>query len=936
MLKPLKKLKAVRIILFFLIYPSYLLVAQSKDAVQEISRYISHNLPIDNQNWNIYQNPQNGLVYFANSAGLGEYNGISLKIYTLPYRQSIRSVYVSGDGTVFTGSFEEFGYWRDTSGGNLTYRSLSKNIPVEKNDEIWKIYELNDKIFFQSFTTIYCYDYNHVKPIKAPFTMLFLFHAGEKFVAQVLSGGLYWFDGNKFDFIEGSGLFKWLKVHSVIKRSGKELWICTANNGIYRFDGDGFSNFDSEISTFLTNQTCNAGLSMSDSLYVFGTISDGIVFCDNYGRISKNYNYINGLRNNTVLSLFKDKSNGLWIGLDDGANYLNILSPRTLFTNSTGKLGTIYTILRDKDKLYLGTNHGLFEAVISQVNEDYSFSDIKLIPHTQGQVWTLERYDNQILCGHNDGTFLLDGKTFRQISDITGGWSIRQYNDLLIEGTYTGIIFLRKDALGKWTFRNKIKGFSEPTRHIEVDYLGYIWASHPQKGIYKLELNEALDSVIQMQYFKTVAGKPTDIDICKVNNQIVFTAAESIYTFDYEQKSIIPFSRLNQTLDEYKASSQIVSEMKNNYWFIKGNKIALFEISKDFSANRLFVLNEKFSDLPERELHIIQLSDKTILIPARQAFTTYNLSPLKKDSDTSWLKIRKLVFRGKKKSLETTTEIAGSIRIPYYSNNLTAFFDDPSQFDNENKEYQYRLQDIEENWHKTIFDSITYLNLPHGNYLLQLKSEMNNSTDEINFTIEKPWYLKPVAFIFYFLLFMGVIILTIWIFRIELKKQRQLIEFEVSNSKLVSELDFKSYELMLTMRYLTQKNEILTELHKQITSLKDHSTNFPVKFINEMEKIINHGLDSQTEEWKNTMKSLKLSQQGFFKCLIETHPNLTPNDLRLCSYLRMNFTTKEIARLLNISGRAVEISRYRLRRKMNLDHNINLTEYLIKETDTQD
>mgnify|MGYP001767970503 CR=1 FL=1 len=136
-------------------------------------------------------------------------------------------------------------------------------------------------------------------------------------------------------------------------------------------------------------------------------------------------------------------------------------------------------------------------------------------------------------------------------------------------------------------------------------------------------------------------------------------------------------------------------------------------------------------------------------------------------------------------------------------------------------------------------------------------------------------------------------------------------------NKLESELDYKSYELMLTMRYLIRKTDILQELQKQINSMKTDSSKYPVKYVREMERIINQGLDSQTEEWKNTMNNLKLSQEGFFRKLKAKYPSLTPNDLRLCSYLRMNFTTKEIANLINISSRAVEIGRYRIRRKIH-------------------
>jgi DNA-binding CsgD family transcriptional regulator len=925
--------KSVLTLLFLNLFP-FTSDASVLTSEQEITSYISNNIPIDNQNWNICQSPVTGFVYFANTAGLGEYNGISLKMFHLPYKQSVRSVIVSEKGIVFTGSFEEFGYWKDTTGGELRYVSLSKRFGIEKNDEIWKIYELAGKIFFQSFTTIYCYDYKAIKAIKAPFTLLFIFRCRDKFIAQILGNGLYWFDGDKFEKIEGSSFFEWNKVHAVIRRSDTEYWICTSNNGIYRFDGKKFSYFDSEISSFLTTQTCNAGLTVSDTSFVFGTISNGLVFSDENGKIIKRYNYSNGLKNNTVLSLFRDKNNGLWIGLDEGANYINIFSPEILYANISGTLGTIYSIIRDKSKLYIGTNHGLFKSDISQINEEYSFSNIEIIPQTQGQVWTIEKYDNQILVGHNDGTFLLDNDHFRQISYVTGGWCIRQYNDLLIEGTYTGIVFFRKDETGKWSFRNRIKGFSEPTRHIEVDYLGYIWASHPQKGMYKLELNEALDSVVSVKYFNNILGNQMSFDIYKINNQVVFTNSEDIYKYDYDLKTIIPFSELNKALGYYKSASQIVHSAKSNYWFISENKIALFEISKDFEAMNRLELMQKGSDLPERELQIINLSQRTILIPTRKVFFTYNLSLLQRKAEESRLNIRMLQFQGKKRTYEFMADSPVVIKVPHSSNNLRTYFSDPSHFDQENKEYLYRIVELDSNWYNTNQDNLTYLNIPAGTFKLQVKSDLSNSFSEITFTIERPWYITPQAFVIYFLLLTGLIILTIKVFRIELKKQKQLIEFEIINNKLVSDLDFRSYELMLTMRYLIQKNEILTELNEQINLLKEQSTKFPVKFIREMESIIERGLGLQTEEWKNAMSSLKLSQQGFFKRLIEKHPDLTPNDMRLCSYLRMNFSTKEIAKLLNISGRAVEISRYRLRRKMNLGHDINLTEYLIKEGDS--
>ncbi len=247
----------------------------------------------------------------------------------------------------------------------------------------------------------------------------------------------------------------------------------------------------------------------------------------------------------------------------------------------------------------------------------------------------------------------------------------------------------------------------------------------------------------------------------------------------------------------------------------------------------------------------------------------------------------------------------------------------------------YRIKELGDNWHSTTSDNFSFLNLKFGHYHVQVKAAAGEKIAESEFMIRRPGYLSTAAIFIYLVILSLLIFAGVRIFRLELDRHRKLLEYEIGKSRLENELDSKSYELMLTMRYLIEKNDIMTELNEQIVQLKAQSSKFPQKFVREMERIINNGLNSQTEEWKNAMNSLKLSQQGFFKQMLEKYPHLTPNDLRLCSYLRMNFTTKEIAKLLNISGRAVEISRYRLRRKLNIDHDINLTEFLIKESGTE-
>jgi len=81
--------------------------------------------------------------------------------------------------------------------------------------------------------------------------------------------------------------------------------------------------------------------------------------------------------------------------------------------------------------------------------------------------------------------------------------------------------------------------------------------------------------------------------------------------------------------------------------------------------------------------------------------------------------------------------------------------------------------------------------------------------------------------------------------------------------------------------------------------------------------------------WKYFEKAFNNTDKDFLKKIKDLHPNLTPNDLRFCTYLRLNLSSKEIAPLLNISTRSVEIKRYRLRKKINLSHSEGLVDYIL-------
>ena len=121
---------------------------------------------------------------------------------------------------------------------------------------------------------------------------------------------------------------------------------------------------------------------------------------------------------------------------------------------------------------------------------------------------------------------------------------------------------------------------------------------------------------------------------------------------------------------------------------------------------------------------------------------------------------------------------------------------------------------------------------------------------------------------------------------------------------------------------IIKKNEFLNSIKDK---LKKSDENPQIKsVIRTIDRNINN-----VDDWKFFENAFNNADKDFLKNVKEKHPDLSANDLRLCAYLRLNLSSKEIAPLLNISVRSVEVKRYRLRKKMNLAHEAGLTEYII-------
>ncbi len=217
-----------------------------------------------------------------------------------------------------------------------------------------------------------------------------------------------------------------------------------------------------------------------------------------------------------------------------------------------------------------------------------------------------------------------------------------------------------------------------------------------------------------------------------------------------------------------------------------------------------------------------------------------------------------------------------------------------------------------------------------------------SSSDEsvFMFSIQPPWYLSSFMIANYILM-LGIIIFFVnktyvkfyrqkeeKIIRInksklelkEIEKKQALMSIE--NNKLQDDIVGKNRELAVSTMSMIKKNQFLSKIKLDLKLIESNEKIFSVI------KMIDKNLNNK-DDWKFFEEAFNNADKDFLKKVKETHPSLTNNDLRLCAYLRLNLSSKDIAPLLNISLSSVEIKRYRLRKKMNLTHNEGLTDHLL-------
>ncbi|WP_298363746.1 triple tyrosine motif-containing protein [uncultured Lutibacter sp.] len=924
---------------FFLFFFPITIIGQDFPPVEN---YLNTDYGGENQNWAISQCDE-GYMYIANNAGLLEYNGARWSLYPSPNKTILRYVNVI-DGKIYTGGYMEFGYWERNEFGKLEYTSISEKIKDKIIEEdFWKIIKFDKFILFQSLKRIYIYNptLESFNIINSEVSLPKLFKVKNSIYFQKFGKGVFKIENGKPVLFSDNNILKENILVNIFYNKN-ELLFQTQNLGIYKLSKEGLLKWDIPANKEISNLSIYSSIQLSNGTFVLGTISKGIIHLAKNGVILSSIDQERGLNNNTVLSMYEDKNNNLWLGLDNGISVINLNSPISVYNDLKGKLGSVYASCVYNNKLYLGTNQGLFFKAID--NKD----DFKFIPGTKGQVWFLKNIDNTLFCGHNSGTFIVNNDSVEIISNIMGAWDIKSIKngDLLLQGNYTGLnVFEKKND--KWQFRNSLSGFDLSSRYFEVFSKNEIYVNHEYNGLLRLAINEDYTEVL---HYNVVDNLPKSLksSIVNYNNKLVYASDKGVFSMGREQNKFVLDTILSNSFKKsgkYISGKLIVDEFTNTLWSFNQKSIVYFspgKIDNVLKGSSVFIPSSLRNFIPGFE-SMFRLKDQLYLFGTSKGYFLLDLEEAVENEFNISINSVESNVLGNENNLE-----ALNVKKNFKSkeNNFYFTYGVPNYNKYEEVNYSYQLKGFYNSWSNwTTKSNTSFENLPYGDYTFSVKAQIGNklsqNTASYSFTIKRPWYLSNSMIMIYAFLLLGIFILVHNIYKRHYNKQkRKLLEKEqrqfaisqlenekvimkLKNDKLRNEIDGKTRELSASTMSIIKKNELLNSIKNELLKVKDESKIKPVI------KIINNSL-SNNSDWEMFQEAFNNADSDFLKKVKQHHPNLTPNDLRLCAYLRLNLSSKEIAPLLNISARSVEIKRYRLRKKMALLHEKSLVEYILE------
>jgi len=929
------------------------------------------NPPIDNfsnkeygaatQNWKLDQD-ERGIIYVANNSGMLEFDGFNWELHPIGNGTIVRAVLVESSNRIFVGGQGDLGFFHPNKQGKLTYHSLVDKILKNQQGfgDVWEIIQHSSGLFFRTDRHIFLYQNNQIIAFPTKEKVVFMGTMKGDLFYQVKSGALYFYDNGTFKprqyLEEVSGI-----ITSALNYHPDTTLVVTSESGFYRVINDRLEKWKTTDEALLSEARIYCATLLKNGMIAIGTTNNGLYILNRNGVIYHHLRKKEGLQNSIILAVFNDRNGDLWLGLDRGIDLVKTSSPFSTIYPDGALEGTGYAALVFEDALFFGTNTGLYTIQLQSHYSPTEKKGFRLIPESEGQIWSLQVLEGELLIGSHEGGFAYKNGQLRKLTPFGGVWRfISRGKGKAIAGHYEGLALFEK-INGQWTFVKQYDGLEESSRLLAPAHKNGIWMAHPYRGLYHIAFDER--EALQVKKYGKEEGLPDDVghQVFALNEEAVITADKDIFTFDENQNRFLPVPDLSEKLGANRRTNYLRQDAAGNVWFVQNDQPGVLLINDRGFDRKIKQLD--FPELAGRPMDgfefIFPMDDQNILLATEEGYEHFSLANLGQDSLPFEVIPGELVLEYEGDSLllgshyQTLGE-APAIELHHDQNNLRWQFGASDHHGRDFIRFAHRIKDDQEWSEWSGNNRLLFNGLSHDSYQFSVKAINQHGQEtpvvRIPVRIAPPWYASTLAKVVYWVLLCAVLLFyglrqqqNFESEKAQMATVHQKIqadqELKVSQSEAkISELErerladavqFKNQELASTTLNLVQKNEFLSSIRSALEKLKkeDKLDSTAQKEIRRIIRSIENDASLQ-DDWEQFSGHFDQVHHDFLKRLGEQYPHLSSNDFKLSAYLKINLSTKEIATLMNISVRGVEASRYRLRKRLKLDKGTKLGEFL--------
>lgn len=920
------------------------------------------------QNWDIVQDSL-GRIYVGNSDGMMRFDGARWTHHRLPNFSTVRSLLYDGPtARIYAGGSEEFGFFTpDSTGRALRYVSLLPTIPRTDRHftEVWHIFRAGDKVWFQTDFSLFRYDGASTVAFPASGRITTSSIINNTIYVALDSGEIMRFNGSFYEPVQPASVLGGARVVALLDYNDRDIMVVTAEAGLWILNQSGMSPFHSDLDPFLLSNRVFCARTQKDWV-VFGTVTAGAVM-KNFRTGATNYiGRLNGMQNSTVLNLNFDRIGNLWLCLDDGLDYANCTSPVRNLISRRNECGAGYASALYQGRLYLGTNQGVYSTA-------HPIAETGALPLHEfgGQVWGLSVLDGYLFASTDTGLFYRSpgSSAFKRVAGIAGTNHVELvpgHPGCAIASTYHNLHLLRHEG-DAWTDAGEIMGYDGISGRFVIDKRGDMWLAHWRKGVFRLSFNKDLTKVSRTTLFDSRRGLPLDENntVTLIDGEPVIATEKGFYTLNPRTSRMERSENLSRMIN-LRGAGHLFPFADAGLVAISASDFVLAsrDINGGYEVDSLSFRTIASHIIPGFG-HINRLSPREILVSNQEGFWVIDPETRHTDKWTPPLFVSSITAdRDSVLYLACGTKdiAATNPKIPSGHSALRFEFGYPEFRQAKSVLFSTLLEGHDRDWTPYSDEAFReFSHLPEGRYRLRIRVHNLYSGAraecEFQFRVLPPWWRTSYAWIVYTTL-IAVAIWFIWKRldsnarraeeRMEREKQKEMDELRrikdqenlrkdheialLKSEQLEHDVRHKSEELSSVTMSLIRKNEILHEISSKVQQIAEHpdmeNVNDRLKRrLDSLQSSIRESID-RDDDWKTFNRNFNIVYKDYTDRLISLHPSLRQGDIRMCCYIKMGLTSKEIAPLVNISPRSVEMTRYRLRKKMELDSTVSLTDYL--------